>query len=141
MTVVDFSKHSSKKRFFVIDMSTGVVWPLHVAHGSGSDPKDSGFATIFGNQQGSEMSSLGFYLTGEIYSGAFSGRSMRVHGLSAGNSNALDRAIVIHGMRSVVDVDILQGLSWGCFALPIHDKDKVITEMSGGALLYAGLSD
>lgn len=40
MSIVDFGRHSSQTRLFIVDMRSGEVWSLHVAHGEGSDPGD-----------------------------------------------------------------------------------------------------
>ena len=48
---------------------TGVVTPAVVAHGKMSDPDYTGYATKFSNVEGSNMSSLGFVLTGATYTG------------------------------------------------------------------------
>ncbi len=139
ITVVDFTKRSTKLRFFTVNMKTGAVLSLHVAHGTQSDPNKTGYATLFSNVSGSNKSSLGYFLTGEIYSGAH-GRSMRLHGLSTTNSNVLARAVVIHGADYVSEANVVQGRSWGCFALTQIYKDRVITNMITGAVMYAGLS-
>jgi len=137
--VLDFSRHSSVARFYIADVETGGVKAVHVAHGSGSDPDHDGFADIFSNKNNSNASSLGFYLTGEIYTGKH-GRSMRLHGLSATNSNAYERAVVIHAAAYVRDEAVKQGRSWGCPAVSTANRDHVINALKGGALIYAGLS-
>lgn len=138
MTIVDFTKHSGKQRFYVIDMKTGVVTPAVVAHGKMSDPDYTGYATKFSNVEGSNMSSLGFVLTGATYTGVH-GRSLRLNGLSPTNSNMFDRAIVIHGASYVVEGQAKQGRSLGCFALDEDEKDAIIDRLKDGSLLYADL--
>lgn len=137
--VIDFSRHSSVARFYIADIETGGVKAVHVAHGSGSDPDHDGYADIFSNKNNSNASSLGFYLTGEIYTGKH-GRSMRLHGLSATNSNAYERAVVIHAAAYVRDEAVKQGRSWGCPAVSTANRDLVMNALKGGALIYAGLS-
>lgn len=137
--IVDFSKHSSQARFFIIDLQTGYVLALHVAHGKGSDPDHDGYATIFNDQPNSHASSIGFYLTGDIYTGKH-GRSMRLHGLSSTNSHALSRAIVIHGATYVREANVKQGRSFGCFAVSPDVIDKVLSMLKGRALIYADVS-
>ena len=68
-------------------MASGEVWTLHVAHGEGSDPDDSGYAKTFSNVEGTRASSLGFFTTAETYSGEY-GYSLRLDGLSSTNSKA-----------------------------------------------------
>ncbi len=136
LTVIDFSRHSSKRRFSLIDMQSGRVEQHVVAHGSGSDAANDGIPSNFSNREGSNASSLGYYVTAETYSGKW-GYSLRLDGLSATNSNVRARAVVMHGASYVEDGRSLQGRSWGCPALPLGEKDAVITKVKGGSLLYA----
>lgn len=138
LAVLDFSKSSTKKRFFIINMSTGAVWAVHVAHGKGSDADHDGFAEKFSNVANSNSSSLGVYLGAEIYSGAH-GASLRLDGLSSTNSNARARAIVIHAADYVQDREVIQGRSWGCPAVSAANRDRVINSLKDGALIYTGL--
>ncbi len=139
VSIVDFSKHSRKERFFMINMKDGAVLGFHVAHGKKSDPTNSGYALQFSNKPNSEMSSLGFYLTGESYSGKH-GYSRRVDGLSPTNSMVRERAVVLHGATYVKDSDIRQGRSQGCLAFSMQEKKFVIESLSEGSLIYAGRS-
>ncbi|MEO7097519.1 MAG: murein L,D-transpeptidase catalytic domain-containing protein, partial [Polyangiales bacterium] len=100
--VTDMSLHSGKDRYWLVDVTTGAVEAHKVAHGDGSDPDNNGTATTFGNVDGSHKTSLGFYLTGEIYDGTHV-HSMRLDGLSKdgsvngmANTNARPRLIVMH---------------------------------------------
>lgn len=136
VAVVDFKKPSSAKRFFMIDMKSGSVTGYVTAHGSGSDPNNDGSADKFSNVKNSNASSLGFYATAEIYSGKW-GRSLALDGLSDTNSNVRARRVVVHGASYVKDGKAKQGRSWGCFALPLAQKDGVISKLAGGALIYA----
>lgn len=111
LSIIDFSKHSSKARFFIINVKSGEVKALHVAHGKNSDPNASGYATRFSNTPESQKSSLGFYATAELYYGSH-GRSMKLDGLSSTNSNARARAIVIHASDYVQNPILLPGRSW-----------------------------
>ena len=136
LTVIDFTKHSGLPRFFVIDMNSGAVDSYHTAHGSGSDPDHNGYADRFSNTDNSHMSSLGFYLTGSTYQGE-NGLSLYLDGLSATNSNARARAIVVHG-AAYVDPDLPKmGRSWGCPALSPDVTAHVIGQIKGKSLLYA----
>jgi hypothetical protein len=137
--IIDFSRHSSRPRFFIIDVSSGLTRALHVAHGRGSDPDNDGYATRFSNKSDSHASSLGFYLTGETYIGKH-GKSMRLHGLSPTNSNALSRAVVIHEAAYVREANMKAGRSFGCPAVAASEIAGVISSLGGGALIYAGLA-
>ena len=136
ISVLDFSQKSTQKRWYFIDMKTGAVWNVHVAHGKGSDSNHDGFAEKFSNVSGSNASSLGFYKTAETYQGS-NGYSLRLDGLSSTNSNARSRAIVVHGASYVQDSTVIQGRSWGCPAVSQSNRDKVINLIKGGSLLYA----
>jgi hypothetical protein len=139
LSVVDFSAHSSQGRFFIIDMATGGVTALHVAHGHYSDPSGTGYATHFSNVIDSGESSLGLYMTAETYYGD-NGYSLRLDGLSSTNSNVRVRDVVIHGATYVYDVDQQPGRSLGCLAIPMGDRDQIVDILKGGSLIYAGLS-
>lgn len=139
LTVVDFSKRSNKTRFFVINMNSGNVWALRTAHGSGGDLDHDGYVESVSNVSGSHKSSKGFYRVAEIYHGRY-GRSIRLDGLSSTNSNARARAIVLHGSDYVVERNVIQGRSWGCFVLAWSVKDEAVSKIAGGSLLYADFS-
>jgi hypothetical protein len=139
ITVVDFSKPSSAARFFLIDMRTGGVEALRVAHGQGSDPNKDGYAERFSNNDSSHESSLGVYVTLGTYSGKH-GYSLKLDGLSPTNRNAKERAIVVHGANYVRNKDVVQGRSWGCLALARESSTPVINAIKGGSLIYVGLS-
>ncbi len=137
--VLDFSKHSSQARFYIADTVSGAVKVIHVSHGSGSDPDGDGYATRFSNTPNSNASSLGYYITGDVYYGKH-GRALNLHGMSPTNYNALNRAVVIHSASYVSDYNTQAGRSWGCPAVSPNEIDSVITMLKDGALIYAGLS-
>lgn len=136
LTVIDYSQHSFKKRFYLIYMPTGDVETFKVAHGSGSDPDHTGYATKFSNIEGSKMTSLGFYLTDETYYGNH-GLSLYIDGISTTNSNARERSIVVHGAEYVNDEQNPLGRSWGCPALDQNLSEYVIKKIKNGSLMYA----
>lgn len=139
LSVINFAARSTQARFFIIDMKTGKVWAIHTSHGKGSDPDFDGYATAFSNTSGSNKSSLGIYKTAETYTGAH-GLSLRLDGLSSTNSNVRARAIVIHGATYVEESAVVQGRSLGCPAVAMANRDKVIAELKGGSIIYAGLA-
>jgi hypothetical protein len=96
ISIVDFAKRSNKKRFYLINMSTGEVESHYTTHGIGSDKDKDGYAESFGNVNGSGKSSLGFIRTAEVYTGKYK-RSVRLEGLLSTNSNLRMRAVVFHG--------------------------------------------
>lgn len=133
ITVIDFRKHSSKQRMWVIEMATGVVGAYWVAHGAGSDLDQDGYAERFSNMNNSHASSIGFYLTGSQYYGR-NGQSLRLHGLSSTNSNAYDRAVVLHGSDYVYAGHA--GASWGCPAFERKYVADLLPRLDLGSLLY-----
>lgn len=138
--IVDFAAHSSRQRFWILDLQSGSSHAIRVAHGTGSDPDNDGYATRFSNVPNSRASSLGFYLTGALYNGKH-GRSMRLHGLSGTNSNALSRAVVLHDSDYVREGNYKAGRSFGCLAVANSQIANVLASLRGGALIYAGISN
>ncbi len=137
LTVVDFSLNSSQDRMFIIDMKSGAVTALHMAHGKRSDLNNDGYAETFSNRLLSQASSLGVYRTAETYNGKH-GLSLRLDGLSATNSNARRRAVVIHGAPYVHEINVKAGRSWGCLAVPQGEAHSVVEMLKGGSIVYAG---
>jgi uncharacterized protein (TIGR03382 family) len=141
--VVDLSRFSGKDRFWMVDTATGAVEKHNVAHGDGSDTDNDGYATEFSNVNGSHMSSLGFYLTGEIYDGTHP-HSMRLDGLSVdgspngmANTNVRERLIVVHEASYVDDSSTSQqGRSNGCLALDPTIEADVVDRIHDGTLIY-----
>src|SRR5690606_5467249 len=117
----------------------GKVERFRTTHGKGSDANNDGYAEVFGNEIGSGMSSLGYVRTAEVYSGNF-GRSVRLDGLSATNSNIRARAVVFHGWDGVKEGDFIQGLSRGCITMDWNFKDAVLEKIKEGSFMYVGLS-
>jgi hypothetical protein len=144
--VVDFAAHSSAPRFHIVDRASGrVLQSFRVAHGDGSEgARIDGYAEVFSNVTGSNASSLGLYRTAETYdSDAYPGLAMRMDGLSPTNSNVRSRFIVIHAAK-YMEPETWQGkkvarpgMSDGCFAFSEADRDAVIAQLRGGALIYA----
>ncbi|MGH6707131.1 MAG: murein L,D-transpeptidase catalytic domain family protein [Sphingomicrobium sp.] len=138
--IVDFSAGSSEARFHVVHLPSGHVESHRVAHGSGSDPRHTGFLDHFSNRPGSEATSNGAYTTAETYHGKY-GLSMKVNGLDWSNNNAMARAIVIHNAwyaePEMIDVHGKLGRSQGCFAFSRKDQWNVMQRLGGGRLIYA----
>ncbi len=138
LTIVDYSKPSSQKRLFVIDMSNGqVLFNTLVAHGrnSGYD-----YATDFSNKESSHKTSLGFFVTLNTYNGG-NGYSLKLQGCEKGiNDKALERAIVIHGADYVTERFAQNngylGRSHGCPAVPEKISKKIIDVIKNGSCLF-----
>ena len=140
VALADFTVASRDLRFHIVDLISGQANSYLVAHGKGSDPEHSGWLQRFSNDPGSLATSDGAYRTGEIYDGQH-GASMRLIGLDSDNSNAEDRAIVIHGADYVGEDHIAKwgklGRSEGCFAVARHMVPQVLGMLGPGRLLYA----
>ena len=140
IAIADFGKHSSLPRFHLIDMASGAVRTFRCAHGKGSDMGHTGWLMNFSNTHGSLATSAGAYQTGNLYQGKY-GRSIRLWGLEDTNSNALDRAIVMHEADYVSDSHVSAwgklGRSDGCFVLPPAALDQVLGLLGPWRLLYA----
>jgi hypothetical protein len=138
--VVDFSLPSRTPRFHLVNLADGNVRSHLVAHGRGSDPAHTGWLEHFSNDPRSNATSAGAYRTGSLYLGAH-GRSMRLEGLDSTNSNALARAIVVHGAWYVNEQMIgrsgMLGRSQGCFAVADSSLPEIIARLGPGRLIYA----
>jgi hypothetical protein len=139
MAIIDFSAASNVPRFHIVDLVDGRQNSLLVAHGRGSDPDHSGWLERFSNTPGSNASSAGAYLTGDRYIGKH-GRSRRLIGLDAENSNAQARAIVIHAANYVSSALAEQtgklGRSEGCLAIAQDDLEEVLARLGPGRMIY-----
>jgi hypothetical protein len=138
--IADYSLHSAKKRFHIVDMANGTTQSFLVAHGKGSDLRHTGWLQEFSNVPGSEASSGGSYMTSESYVGKH-GTSRRLKGLDPSNNLAEPRAIVIHGAwyaePEMVDAHGKLGRSQGCFAFSEGDLPVILERLGPGRLLYA----
>jgi hypothetical protein len=67
--VADYSRPSWEPRFHLLDMGSGKVSNLLVAHGRGSDPGHEGWVQRFSNAAGSYATSAGAYVTSDYYVG------------------------------------------------------------------------
>lgn len=138
--IADYALPSRDPRFFLMHMASGMVTAYQVTHGRGSDPAHSGYLGHFSNVPGSEASSSGAYMTGDVYYGKY-GRSLRLKGLDHTNSNAEARAIVVHSARyaepEMIDQFGKLGRSEGCFALSQLSLQYVLQQLGPGRLLYS----
>ncbi len=140
LSIADLSQPSVNKRLYVIDLDNQqLLFNSLVAHGrrSGKD-----MATVFSNKRSSNMTSLGFYLTGNTYNGS-NGYSLKLQGLEYGiNNNAMRRAIVVHGADYVsenyteVHNQTYIGRSQGCPAVPAEIAEPLIDGIKDGTCLF-----
>ena len=143
ITVVDFTRSSREKRMWIIDLITKqLLLNTWVAHGQGSGEE---MANSFSDRNDSHQSSLGFYVTDDVYFGKH-GRSLRLDGLDAGfNSNARARAVVLHAADYVSQGAIAQlgrlGRSFGCPAVAPEVVNQVINTIKGKSMLFINDND
>ena len=139
LTIIDYSKPSTEKRFYVVDISEKkLIFNTYVSHGVNSGKK---IATQFSNIVNSKKTSLGTFLTDSTYYGS-NGYSLRLDGLSNGkNDKARERYIVVHGADyanpSFIEKNGYLGRSWGCPALPQSESRAIIDTIKGGSVIYA----
>jgi len=143
LTVIDYSLPSTQPRLWVLDLQTGhTLYQEVVAHGRGSG---GNLATMFSNDADSHQTSLGLFVTEDVYVGQ-NGYSMRLNGLERGiNDQARERAIVVHGAPyvdpAIAAVQGRLGRSWGCPALRPAIAKELIDRIKGGNLLFAYYPD
>lgn len=137
-TLIDFSLSSKTKRLWVVDLiGKRIVHHTFVAHGKNTGLE---FAKTFSNVPNTNMSSLGFYLTGETYTGKH-GLSLYLDGLEKDiNDNARRRAIVIHSAEYATENFVNRvgrlGRSFGCPAIPPGLHKEIISLIKGGTALF-----
>lgn len=138
LTIIDFTKSSTERRMWVIDMkSHEILYQTVVSHGRNSGKE---YANDFSNTRESFKSSLGFYTTAETYMGKH-GLSLRLDGLEAGiNSNARERDIVIHAAdyasENLGKSQGYLGRSLGCPALPYEVAHDIINLIKNESCLF-----
>jgi len=138
VTVVDFNKASTVKRMWIVDLvKKQLLLNTWVAHGQGSG---NDIATQFSDKADSHQSSLGFYVTDDVYYGKH-GRSLRLDGMDAGfNTNARSRAVVLHAAAYVCENTIKQlgrlGRSFGCPAVSPEVSNQIIDLIKGHNMLF-----
>lgn len=141
IAIVDFSKPSSQRRLYMLDLRTGAVQSLLVAHGQGSDRDQDGIAEIFSNSDGSHASAIGAYRAAAPYQGGH-GLSLALDGLDPTNRSARARAIVLHSQWYVSDRIVRErgklGRSWGCFVVDAAVLSGVVQRLEDGGFIYAG---
>jgi hypothetical protein len=143
ISIADFDQLSSTKRLWIIDLDRhALIMNTWVAHGqhSGDDK-----ATHFSNTDDSFESSIGFFVTGEVYNGKH-GRSLKLDGMDAGyNDRARARSIVVHGAPYVSQGTINAlgrlGRSQGCPAVAQELANNVIETIEGKTVLFINSSE
>lgn len=143
LTIADFDQLSTKKRLYIIDLNKKeIILNTWVAHGQNSGNDE---AIRFSNKNESNTSSLGFYVTAEVYRGVH-GRSLKLDGMDYGfNNNARSRSIVVHGAPyvSAGTINALGrlGRSQGCPAVAPEVSDLVINTIGDKTVLFINKSN
>jgi hypothetical protein len=143
ISIIDFTKASTEKRFYTIDLGNrSVLYHTYVSHGRNTGEN---MARSFSNIVHSNQSSLGFYITAETYVGS-KGYSLKLDGIENGvNDNMRARAVVMHEAEYVSEFWIKKngrlGRSQGCPALPKAISKTVINSIKGGTPIFAYFSD
>ncbi len=138
LSIVDFTRSSQTKRLWIIDLAAKkILFNSLVAHGQGSGDD---LPTMFSNLENSHQSSLGFYVTSDIYFGKH-GKSLKLNGMDDNfNTNALPRSVVVHGAPYVSETFIKQhgrlGRSHGCPAVPVELTEPIIETIKGNTCLF-----
>jgi hypothetical protein len=138
LTIIDFRLSSNEKRMWVLDLKNKLVlYNCLVAHGRNSGEE---YAINFSNTPESYQSSIGFYITGEVYEGKH-GISLYLDGVERGfNDKARDRYIVIHGADYVSEQFIKEngrlGRSHGCPAIPRELEKEIIPLIARKSCLF-----
>lgn len=135
LIVVDMARPATRERLFAFDLKDDrLVTKALVTHGKGSDPKFTGTPNVFGNEQNSNMTSLGLYRVAEAYHGKH-GLARRLDGLTRGfNDKARARAVVMHSSNYVKKGSV--GRSLGCPAVQPETLALLEREGLDNAVLY-----
>ena len=140
IAIADMAAPSGQPRFHLVNLISGKSQSFLVAHGSGSDPAHTGWLKRFSNDDGSNASCEGAFLTADYYTGKH-GSSQRLIGLDHTNSNALSRAIVVHSAwyanKDMIRTHGMLGRSQGCFAVGEGDLDQVFALLGPGRMIFS----
>jgi hypothetical protein len=143
ISIIDYTKHSAKKRFYCIDLSESkFLFHTFVSHGKNSGVER---ATTFSNKPQSLQSSIGIYLTAETYVGS-KGYSLRLDGMEKGvNDNMRKRAVVMHSAPYVSKSFIKDygrlGRSYGCPVVPVSLHRDIIDVIKDQTVMFGYYSD
>lgn len=136
--IVDYSKPSTVKRLYLLNLVEGTFESFYVAHGIRSGILE---ARNFSNLSETWKSSLGFYFAKGTFLGKKNGLSLYLDGVDASNDNARVRNIVLHGAKYVSEDFIRQngrlGWSEGCFAVGVEHLNYLVTSLQAGSLILS----
>ncbi len=136
--LVDYSRPSTEKRLYLMNLIDGTVQKYYVSHGIRSGIIET---RNFSNLPDSWKSSLGFYYAKGTYVSEKNGISLYLDGVDRSNNNARIRTIVLHGAKYVGDDFIKKngrlGWSEGCFAVGIEHVNNLINLLQNGSILLS----
>jgi len=143
--MIDYSLHSGKNRFFVIDLKKNkIIKKALVCHGScKNEAENDEKATNFSNVSESLCTSLGMAVIGErAYSQWGKNYKYWLDGLETSNSKMRKRVVVLHAWEHVPDKEIYPKpivMSWGCPTVSIKFLDEldVLLKKHKKVLLYS----
>lgn len=126
---IDYSKPIDTERLYLVNLKDSCIeFSSKVSHARLSGEY---LAKDFSNVEGSKKSSLGLYLTENLYQGRH-GLSLRIIGLTPGqNTNAYKRNIVFHSTNGSKTI-----WSWGCFSTSPEINDKMLPLIDKGCLVW-----
>ncbi len=141
---IDYSLHSGRNRFFVIDLKTNkFIKKGLVCHGDCKGENSNDFTKEFSNVNDSHCTSLGMAVVQErAYSKWGKNYKYWLKGLEKTNNNMRERVVVLHAWSGVRDKEIYPktlATSFGCPTVSINFLDSldVILKKNKNVLLYS----
>lgn len=145
--LVDLGVHSGKKRLFKYDFKKDtIVSSYMVSHGCGDSMWGQTFTKDepkISNEADSHCSSVGKYVIKERGVSQWGIKvKYLLHGKDKTNSNALNRAIVLHSWEKIPNEEVFPNGSpegWGCPAVSneaMRDIDKLLKQSKKSVLLW-----
>lgn len=146
--IVDYTKPSDKRRFYILDYKNNKTRYYYVSHGRygntsrgnrtlGPNSNSIRDIKLFSNNDGSNASSSGLHITGHSYIGKWKGpdnnkQSMVLHGVEKEiNDNSCSRTTVIHGNGYISEANGVNRMSSGCPMLDYNYVNQLIGEIRG----------
>ncbi len=143
LSIIDYSKHSSEKRFYIIDLETEETTSFLVSHGIGNDRNDDGMADTFPNRSGVKSSPLGSFIVGQFYRKVkrIEYFGLRITGLDRTNSYVANVGVVIQ--TSTVTPSLINPYgktirSWGSYVVKKEKFMEIKDLIEDGTFLYVG---
>lgn len=142
--LIDYSLHSGKYRFFVVDLQQQrIIKKALVCHGTCKGKNKNDKATVFSNTPNSYCTTLGMAVMGKRdYSRWGKNYKYWIDGLEKNNSNMRKRVVVLHAWEHVPDEEVYPqsiAMSWGCPTVSIKFLDELdsILKKNEKVLLYS----